>query len=95
MSRYDFLWAEALRDEAYLVTSPYHVYRAVRAIFRLQQEGELMLSLAEERLVRRLADRLVVFHTKDSASPMPESLSLVSARAFLSGFRELHQDPGL
>ena len=89
MSRYGFLWEEALHDLGLPPNCPHRVYRAIRAVCRLEEERELSLTPAQRALTRTLEFSLRQFYEEGIAQVTSAgSLPLLKARVFLADFRQ-------
>ncbi len=87
VAKYGFLEKELVAE----LKSAHHVYRAVRAAYRLNQEGELFLSERQQNLARRLEQALRQFY--DAGSDCGgDSLPLTQAKRFITELRSRFGD---
>lgn len=82
MSSYGFLWKEAMAG----ASTPHEIYRAVRAVWRLHQVGEISLPDKQYQLARRLERSLREFYEDNEYADVP-SLPLSASKLFLVAFQ--------
>lgn len=83
MMYFDFLLNEFLSSE---LKTPHDIYRAIRAICRLVEEGKLELTYAQKNLSVRLEKNM-----RDLRLGV-ESFPHMQARQFIMGLRSSHQE---